>query len=267
MKVAFLCLISVLVCGIDVRATDREKVLVLSGANNHDWKQTTPVIVSVLEKSGRFEVEVENRVMEMEPGDFKPYAVILSDFNTFGRDAPEAKEWPESTRRAFLEHMSRGKGLVIVHAGSSVFYGWPEFHKLATGTWGKQTRHGKIHFSRVSFTDDAHPVTKGLSPFWIRDEFWENIKVASGAHTLATVTPDPASGGSGEPEPVVLTTEVDGGRGFGLFLGHDAEIMANTAWRSLLLRGVEWAATGKVTIPPAADWPSSREAVSKITTP
>lgn len=238
----------------------KDRVLVLSGANNHDWKSTTPVIVAALEESGRFEVVVEERVMEMGPDAFEGFAVVLSNFNTFGKDAPERKEWPAATRRAFLDHMARGHGLVIVHAGSSLFYDWPEFHSLACGTWKiGETRHGRIHLNRVTFTDPDCPVTGGLEPFWIRDEFWERIGVAPGARPLARVTPDPAHGGSGEPEPVVFRTERGGGRGFALFLGHDAAAMRNAAWQSLLLRGTEWAATGKVTLPPAVDWPAVRE--------
>jgi hypothetical protein len=41
--------------------------------------------------------------------------------------------------------------------------------------------------------------------------------------------------------------------------------MRNTAWKTLLQRGTEWAATGKVTIPPATDWPSTREDAERMT--
>ncbi|MCH7227570.1 ThuA domain-containing protein [Haloferula sp. A504] len=245
----------------------KERVLVLSGANNHDWKRTTPVIVAALEKSGRFEVEVEERVMEMGSGAFAGYAVVLSNFNTYGKNAPERKEWPAATRQAFLERVEKGMGLVIIHAGSSMFYNWPEFHTLACGTWKNgATRHGGIHLSQVTFTDSDCPITGGLEPFWIRDEFWERIAVAPGARSLARVTPDPGHGGSGKPQPVIFCTEYGGGRGFALFLGHDAAVMRNAAWETLLLRGTEWAATGKVTIPPAANWPVTREDASSTTT-
>jgi hypothetical protein len=115
-----------------------------------------------------------------------------SNFNTYGGDAPATKEWPPQTRQAFLDHMAKGNGLVIVHAGSSVFYDWPEFQNLACGTWKDGTGHGAIHVSRVTFTDQESPITKGLEPFWIRDEFWQKIHVAPGAKPLASVTPDPA---------------------------------------------------------------------------
>ena len=34
------------------------KALILDGQNNHDWKNTTPVIKKILEDSGEFTVEV-----------------------------------------------------------------------------------------------------------------------------------------------------------------------------------------------------------------
>lgn len=236
----------------------KPRVLILSGANNHDWKQTTPAIRAALEETGRFQVDVEENVNAMKPEAFSPYAVVLGNFNTFGEDSPVIKEWPAQTRQAFLDHMAKGNGLVIVHAGSSVFYDWPEFQTLACGTWKGNTGHGAIHVNRVTFTDQESPITKGLEPFWIRDEFWQNIHVAPGAKPLASVTPDPAFQGSGKPENIVFTTESGGARGFAIFLGHDVVTMNNSAWKTLLQRGTEWAATGKVTLPPARNWPSTK---------
>jgi len=233
------------------------RVLVLSGANNHRWQETTPAIKATLEESGRFSVDVEDHVPNMRPESFAPYAVIVSNFNTYGKNSSPTV-WDEATKKAFLEHMAKGHGLVVVHAGSSMMYDWPEFQNLACGTWKDGTNHGAIHADKVSFTDKTSPITTGLAPFWIRDEFWQKTCVAPGAKALATVTPAPEFRGSGIPENILFTTESAGGRGFAIFLGHDAAAMKNTAWRTLLQRGTEWAATGKVTIPAANDWPATK---------
>ncbi len=242
----------------------KSRVLILSGANNHEWKQTTPAIRAALEETGRFEVDVEENVIAMKPESFAPYAVVVSNFNTYGEDAPATKEWPAETRQAFLAHMAKGHGLVIVHAGSSVFYDWPEFQNLACGTWKDGTNHGQIHVNQVTFTNTQSPITEGLKPFWIRDEFWQSLLVAPGAKPLASVTPDPEFKGSGKPENILFTTGIVGARGFSIFLGHDIVTMKNTAWKTLLQRGTEWAATGKVTIPPATDWPSTKEDAERM---
>jgi len=233
------------------------KVLILSGMNNHDWRSTTPVIKETLLETGKFEVDVEEDVGNMKPDAFDPYAVILSNYNTFDQHAPDI--WGDETRQAFLDHIAKGNGLVIVHAGSSVFYDWPEFHELACGTWGEGTGHGPIHINQMTFTDVESPITEGLEPFWIRDEFWHKMVTPPNAVALGVVTATQEEGGTGKPEPLLFKTEIGGGRGFGHFLGHDAIAMQNPAWRSLLQRGTEWAATGKVTIPPTENWPTNKE--------
>ena len=41
--------------------------------------------------------------------------------------------------------------------------------------------------------------------------------------------------------------------------------MKNTAWQTLVLRCSEWAATGKVTTPPAKDWPATKADAERMT--
>lgn len=239
------------------------RVLLLSGSNNHDWKQTTPVIKSVLEKSGRFTVDVTEDVPNLKPEVFAPYQLIFSNYNDFGKNP--AVKWSPETQKGFLDHLAKGNGFLALHAGSSVFYDWPEFQSYCCGTWKDGTNHGAIHFNEITFGGSDSPITKGLKPFWIRDEFWQKILVAPDAKSHATVTPDPKSGGSGKPEPILFTIETGGGRGCGYFLGHDTTTMKNTAWQTLLLRASEWAASGKVTIPPASDWPATKADAERMT--
>jgi len=66
------------------------------------------------------------------------------------------------------------------------------------------------------------------------------------------------------PEAILFTIETGGGRGCGYFLGHDTTTMKNAAWRTLLQRAAEWAATGKVTIAPAKDWPATKEDAERM---
>jgi len=239
------------------------RVLILSGANNHNWRETTPAIKAALEESGRFQVDVEENVPGMKPEVFAAYQVILSNYNTFGKDASE-QVWDAAMKKAFIGHLQKGHGLVIVHAGSSLFYDWPEFQKLACGSWKDGTSHGPIHADQVSFAEGNSPITAGLKPFWIRDEFWQNTGLDPAAKTLATVLVAGDAKDSGKTHPIVCTSESGGARGFAIFLGHDGAAMKNTAWRTLLQRGSEWAATGKVTLPPAKDWPATKDDAERM---
>ncbi len=38
------------------------KVLILTGVNNHDWRATTPALREILERTGRFEVYINEEV-------------------------------------------------------------------------------------------------------------------------------------------------------------------------------------------------------------
>jgi len=244
-------------------ADSKIRVLLLSGSNNHNWKETTPFIKNVLEQSGKFTVDVTEDVPNLKPDAFTPYTLVFCNYNDFGKKP--AVSWSPETRKAFLDHLAKGNGFLALHAGSSVFYDWQEFQNYCCGTWKNGTNHGAIHINQVSFSGEPSPITEGLKPFWIRDEFWQKILVAPGAKAHSTVTPDPKSGGSGKPEPILFTTTIGKGRGCGYFLGHDTTTMKNTAWQTLVLRCSEWAATGKVTTPPAKDWPATKADAERMT--
>ena len=70
-------------------------------------------------------------------------------------------------------------------------------------------------------------------------------------------------GGSGREEPLVFTVDYGKARIFHLMLGHVGETLENnpamqcTGFQVLLLRGSEWAATGKVTQKVPADFPTA----------
>ena len=75
----------------------------------------------------------------------------------------------------------------------------------------------------------------------------------------------PEKGGSGREEPLVFTVDYGKARIFHIMLGHagdtleDNPAMQCTGFQVLLLRGAEWAATGKVTQKVPADFPTEKE--------
>jgi len=223
------------------------RILILSGENNHDWRSTTPVLKAILEEGQTFEITVNERVAELQPNDLEGVAAVLSNFNTFGKGDP-VPVWGTPMRNFFIEWIRRGHGLVVVHAGSSEFYDWPEFQALACTSWGKASRHGRIHSSTVVIAPTSHPITASMADFETRDEFWESSLLSARALVLATVTPKVEFGGSGRPEPIAMATTLGEGRGFTLLLGHDAAAMRNVGFKVFLRRGTEWAATGGASI-------------------
>jgi type 1 glutamine amidotransferase/HEAT repeat protein len=223
------------------------RVLIFSGQNNHDWQSTTPKLKSILQETGRFQVEVTDHPERCSQASLAEYDVLLSNWNTFGPAA--VKEWPEAMRTAFLEFVRRGRGLVVVHAGSSSFPEWTEYHDLVGGAWGTATGHGPIHRFEVKMAQPNHPITRGFPSFKITDELWHRTAIRPNRNVLATAYSAPEYGGSGQHEPVAFTMQFGEGRCFNLVLGHDANAMTSVGFSALLARGTEWAATGQVSLP------------------
>jgi len=109
------------------------RVLILCGQNNHEWRQTTPMLKSILTASGRFAVEVTEHPEQSDAQTLSRYDALLSNWNTFGN--PQFTNWPEATRAALLDFVRRGKGFVVVHAGGCSFYDWPEYQQLVGASW------------------------------------------------------------------------------------------------------------------------------------
>ena len=231
-------------------APGKVRVLILTGSNNHDWKQTTPKMKEILEASGKFAVETAVPPEGITAENIRRFDAILSNWNSWGKDPKKAEEWPEGARAAYLDFVRGGKGHVTVHAGGSSFYqGWPEYRKVSLVYWDlKNTRHGQKHSFKVRVDRPDHPVTKGLGEFMQQDELWNAPGVAEGCTVLASSYSDPAvAKGTGQWEPAVVAAAYGKGRCLATLLGHDAGDMKGREFQRILVRGTEWAATGSVT--------------------
>lgn len=218
--------------------------------------------------------------------DFKRYAVVISNFGW------KAADWPEETRRAFETYMAEGGALAVVHAADNSWPTWPEFNTMiGLGGWGDRSekdgpyvyvdRDGKLvrdtapgkagkHAPQNAFVvtvrDHSHPITKGLPDFWMhtKDECYSFLRgPAENMTVLATACDSPELKAAGRNEPMLMTIQYHKGRVFHTTLGHDDYSFESVGFITTFLRGVEWAATGQVTIPvppdfPGADTPSAR---------
>ena len=237
-------------------ATDGIRVLIISGQNNHNWRETTPRIEEILEDSGRFTVDVTTQPEKLTAELLEPYDVIVSNWNTFTAryKAPREDGWSDATKQAYLDFVRSGKGHVAIHAGSSSFYDWPEYQRLVITSFKVgQTDHGARHTFPVRIDEPAHSITRGLESFRTFDELWHDAPIAEGGKVLASAFSSKESGGSGEYEPVAMVRRFGEGRSFTTLLGHDAKAMMSDGFRTLLVRGTEWAATEEVALKQTED--------------
>jgi type 1 glutamine amidotransferase len=84
----------------------------------------------------------------------------------------------------------------------------------------------------------------------VKDELYHGMRgPLTGMHIIATAFSDKKSGGTGTNEPMVWTVPFGKGKVFVTLLGHDVPATIAPSSAVLISRGLEWAATGKVTLP------------------
>ncbi|HXK05894.1 MAG TPA: ThuA domain-containing protein [Verrucomicrobiae bacterium] len=107
-----------------------------------------------------------------------------------------------------------------------------------------------------------HPILAGLPPVWMHasDELYDTLRgPAEELEVLATAWSDPAHAGTGNHEPALFTVRFERGRVFHTTLGHDPAAMRCLGFIATFQRGAEWAATGRVTQSPPAEFPAENE--------
>ena len=251
-------------------------VLIIDGQNNHKWAETTPAIKAMLEKTGRFTVEVattpDKKAPKAEWEKFHPqfsrYGAVF--LNYYGQP------WPAEVNKSFEQYVGGGGGLVFYHAAAASFPNWKEFNDMMGMGWrkadqgmrltvddnGKEVRtpvgegpgsgHGPRYPYEIVLRDTRHPVTKGLPAKFmhVKDELWQGMRgPLKGIHILATAFADEKFKGTGTNEPLVWTVPYGKGRVFVTVLGHDVAAATAPSSAVFIARGLEWAATGKVTLP------------------
>ena len=258
------------------------KALIIDGQNNHsNWPQTTQMMKKYLEDSSLFAVDVATTTPKGTDESFKPkfskYNVVVSNYN--------GAAWPKETQQAFVDYVKGGGGFVVVHAANNAFGHWKEYNELiGLGGWGGRNEksgpyvylddsgklvrdtstgsgghHGPQHEFQVVVRDPDHPITKGMPRAWlhVKDELYDQLRgPGENMHILATAYADKTKGGSGRHEPMIFTVEYGKGRVFHTPMGHGNDSQECVGFITTLIRGAEWAATGKVTTPIPSDFPS-----------
>ncbi len=233
------------------RGTGKIPVLLVTGANNHDWEWSSAEIERILEESGLFDVAVTTA-----PSEALADAAAIARFRAFVLDY-NGPRWGEPAKTNFLDAVRGGAGVAVIHAANNAFPGWTEYETLAGLCWREGTGHGKFHAFDVAITDRAHPVTRFLPDLRAHpDELYHRLKHMHEApiRVLATARSSLESGGTGEDEPMLIVQAFGLGRVFHTPLGHvwkgvpeTRASLADSQLRNLVVRGVEWAATGEVT--------------------
>jgi type 1 glutamine amidotransferase len=238
-----LVLLSVISASENVQsaAAEKAKVLVVTGfdVGSHQWQESTKLIHSILEKTGRFDVTIsEDKEVFASPSlaDYK--AIVLS--YGFWKEADPSKK----AQAGLLNYVKGGGSVVALHFACSSFQDWDEYRVLLGRVWKKGVGgHGPYGEFTVKIKDNKHPITKGMEDFKTEDELYAKLTGDAEIEVLVTAYSD----WSKKVEPIVFVKRYGSGRVVQNVLGHGIDSKQNESYQKLLCRSVEWAATGTVT--------------------
>jgi uncharacterized protein len=272
--------------------SDRKiRVLIIDGQNNHSWQVATAAIQEILLNTGLFEIDVSTAPSEDAPANswdiwrpqFGHYRAVIVNFNS-GFQA-NAVMWPEKVRKAFVSYVHGGGGMLSYHAANNAFSQWPEYNEMIGMGWRPKTFGPSVHIGdhdevievpagtgadpghpkRLDFQmhvrDPHHPMTEGMPPVWMHP----SEQLTHGQHgpvtgfDFLTYAHSPVTQLN---EPMDWVHTYGKGRIYVTMLGHTwahepSPDLECVGFQTLLARGAEWIATGKVTIPIPANFPTA----------
>ena len=266
--------------------TEVLNALILSGHMTHEhdnelrsFRAHNQWITTLLEDTGRFRVRVVEDPRGLGADIIDKYDVIVVVFE--GRDGyhEKAEGFGAETDAVLLDFVRNGKGIVWFH-GSSVQeddWGYPEEYNVMRGAklsvptgirprpWGE---------ALLTTTETGNAITAGVNSTWTvtGDDILTGVQLYEGAQVLLTTFDDlesyekapvwpmshypvviPEGGiaalnGMNTDQPIAWINEYGSGRSFTITIGHDIDTFRRIEFITMFPRGVEWAATGEVTI-------------------
>jgi len=266
------------------------RILIVDGMNNHDWQYSTGAVRQILTATGRFSIDVSTvDVSKPWKPEFQKYNAVFVNFN--GGHKEDGARWPKEVEQSLERYVRAGGGLVVFHAANNAFLHWDAYNEMIGLGWRDKTfgpglavtdegrtvtipigaginpGHGPRHDFQMRVVDTAHPITKGIPPLWMHP----SEQLTHGQHGPAqglTILTSAYSTDSLQNEPMDWVRSYGKGRVYTTMLGHSWKNEPNPnyeciGFQTLLARGVEWAASGRVTIPVPAKFPSPASVLTR----
>src|SRR5262245_30979371 len=267
----FVVLISIVVTA-PAAAEPPKKIVILAGPKSHgpvgngvhDYGWSARLIRMMLEPSAiknkvRVEVHLDGWPRNPRTLEDADTIMVISD----GRDGDQYSEAPHlasEERVRFMEkQMKRGCGFLTFHFSTFAPQKYAEQMLNWSGGYFQWESNGKRQWYSAITTMESevqrgaadHPISRGLKPFKMKEQFYYNIRFAPKDATLKPIWVVPSLPGR-EPDGKVVAwarERPDGGRGFGTTCGHFYDNWKHDQFRRMILNALIW--TARLEVPAA----------------
>ena len=263
-------------------------VLIVDGFSNHDWKQTSVVVKTILEKTELFNVSISTTPSEPNLRDwdnwnpkFKKFDVVIQNTNNIHN---EEFRWPKRIEKKLEHYMKSGGGLYILHSANNAFPKWTAYNLMIGLGWrsvndgvalqidnngqintipigeGKSTFHGPRNDEVITILMN-HPINRGYPKAW-KTPNMELYKYARGPAQNLTVLSYTQEKETGVNWPVEWVVSYGKGKVYNSSFGHlwKGETYPDSykcvGFQTTLIRALEWLARGEVTYSVPENFPT-----------
>jgi uncharacterized protein len=211
----------------------REALIVWGGWSGHEPEQGGKIVAEMLRESG-FNVYLETSTEAFADPALKDLSLIVPIMTMSKIEKEELTNLSAAVRS--------GVGLAGYHGGmGDAFREAPEYQFMCGGQW--VAHPGNVIDYRVDVTRPDDPVMEGIESFpYHSEQYYMHVDPANEVLATTTFTGEHASWIDGVVMPVVWKRRHGQGRVFYSALGHVASEFEVPQMRTILHRGMLWAA-------------------------
>lgn len=211
----------------------REALIVWGGWSGHEPEQCAAIIKDMLEED-QFKVYLQNTTEAFADPSIRDLSLIVPIFTMSKIEKEEVANLSAAIRG--------GVGLAGYHGGmGDAFRDAVEYQFMVGGQW--VAHPGNIIDYQVDVTRPDDPVMEGIASFPYRSEqYYMHVDPSNEVLATTRFNGDHASWIDGVVMPVVWKRRHGQGRVFYSSLGHVAKEFAVPQMRTILRRGMNWAA-------------------------
>ncbi|WP_445503081.1 ThuA domain-containing protein [Microvirga sp. G4-2] len=211
----------------------REALIVWGGWSGHEPEQCAGIIASMLEEDG-FKVRMETSTRAFADPNLAQLSLIVPIYTMSKIEKDEVANLSRAVRE--------GVGLAGYHGGmGDAFREAVEYQFMCGGQW--VAHPGNIIDYRVNVTRPDDPIMQGIQDFdYHSEQYYMHVDPSNEVLATTTFSGEHAPWIEGVVMPVVWKRRHGQGRVFYSSLGHVAKEFEVPAMRTILRRGMLWAA-------------------------